>query len=84
MRKLAIFAIAAASLVTTSAFAQGVGITVGPRGPGVVVDDGYRGDGYRRDREYRRSRAEFREERRYRRDRDWDRPRRERVYIERD
>lgn len=61
--------------------AQSIGIGVGPRGPGVVVDDGYRGDGYRRDREFRRSRNEYRDERRYRRDRDYDRG--DRVVIER-
>ena len=84
MKKIAVLAFAAASLcATSSAFAQ---VSIGvPGGPGVTIDDGYRG--YRdRDRDFRRSRNEYRDdyrvERRYRRDRDWDR--RDRVYIERD
>lgn len=84
MKKIAVLAFAAASLcATSSAFAQ---VSIGvPGGPGVTIDDGrgYRGD---RDRDFRRSRNEYRDddrsERRYRRDRDYDR--RDRVYIERD
>lgn len=91
MKKIAVIAVAAASLYATSAFAQ-VSVRV-PGGPGITVDDGYRGY---RDRDFRDSRAEYRVERRYRRDRDWDRHNwrhdwghhgwghGDRVYIERD
>ena len=83
MKKIAVLALAAASLcATSSAFAQ---VSIGvPGGPGVTIGDGYRGD--YRDRDFRGSRNEYRDdyrsERRYRRDRDHDR--RDRVYIERD
>lgn len=87
MKTLAILTIAAtalgaASMLSAPAKAQGVGIGVGPGGVGVTVNDGYRRD-YRRDRDWRGSRNQYREERRYRRDRDWDRRRGNRVYIER-
>lgn len=87
MKKVALLAIAAASLLSTAAMAQEVRFGVGG-GPAVSIDNGYREDyrGYRRSRDYRRSYNRYRDDddtvvvRRDRRYRD----RGDRVYIERD
>jgi hypothetical protein len=91
MNKLALVMVAGATLLGAgAASAQGVEFGVGPGGAGVRVDDGYRGDGYRgdrdwrRDREFRRSRDEVIVVRPDRdRHRNWDR-RRNHYYEERD
>ena len=83
MKKLALIGVALATLMSSAAMAQSVDIGVGPGGAGVYVHDGYR-DGWR-EREYRRSRAEYRDDRRWRRH-EWERRHHhhgDRVYIER-
>jgi hypothetical protein len=94
MRKLALIGVAVATMMGSSAMigsgamAQSVGIGVGPGGAGVYVDDGHR-HGWR-EREYRRSRAEYRDWRRHERRRHWRHHHHHhddyhgRVYIERD
>lgn len=80
MQKIAIIGAVAATLLTSSAFAQGVEFNVGPGRSGVYVGD--RGHDWRRDREYRRDNDIVIRSDRYHRN--WDRgyDRRTRVYSD--